>query len=280
VSAEALLTLAVVSGVVITLVRGRHAPSLSVLGGVVVLLASGVIDAPAAFAGFSNPAPITVAALFVLARAVQVTGAADRLLGAAFPRRVSDGSDERRSLARIIAPSATASAFLNNTPIVAIVAPRVLVWSRQTGRSASRFLLPLSYATILGGLVTLVGTSTNLVVSGLMVDAGMPPIGVFEPARLGVPVAVAGLLYLVAASPRLLPDRQAPNQRLDEEEARRFTIEMVVSPGGPLAGKTVADAGLRALQGVYLVELERDARALGPVGPEERLQDDDHLVFR
>jgi di/tricarboxylate transporter len=279
VNADAWSTLAVVGVVVVALVRGRYAPSLCVLGGVVALLTVGVIDTAAAFAGFSNPAPITVAALFVLARAVQVTGAADRILGVAFPRRHAERADERRAVARIIGPAATASAFLNNTPIVAIVAPRVLVWARQTGRSASRFLLPLSYATILGGLVTLIGTSTNLVVSGLLVDAGLPAIGLFEPARVGIPVALVGLAYLVLAPTRLLPPRQAPNERLDEEEARRFTIEMVVAPGGPVAGKTVADAGLRALEGVYLVELERDGCALGPVGPDERLRDDDHLVF-
>jgi di/tricarboxylate transporter len=279
VTLEALLTLTVVIGVIVALIRGRFPPSVTVLGGVVVLLATGVIDSASAFAGFSNPAPLTVAALFVLARAVQITGAADRILAAAFPRRSADGSNERMSLARIIAPSAAASAFLNNTPIVAIVAPRVLVWSRQTGRSASRFLMPLSFASLLGGLITLIGTSTNLVVSGLLVEAGMAPIGLFEPARLGIPVAVVGVLFLVVASPRLLPTRRAPSETFDQEGARRFTIEMVVTPGGPLAGKTVTDAGLRALQGVYLVELERQGYALGPVGPDERLEGDDHLVF-
>ena len=278
-SVDALLTAGVVLAVLVALVRDLAPPAVAMLAGVTVLLVGGVIDASQAFAGFSNPAPITVGALFVVARAVEVTGAADRLTRRALARTPPAGRrGERRELARLLTPSAALSALFNNTPIVALLAPRVSSWARQTGRSSSRYLLPLSYATILGGLITLIGTSTNLVVSGLLAQQGMAPIGLFEPARVGLPLAAGGLLLLVAVSPRLLPTRRTPSDDV-AGDARDYTIEVVVEPLGELVGKTVADAGLRALQGVYLVELERDGVTISPVGPDERLQGDDHLVF-
>ena len=277
-SVEAWLTLVVVVVVVVLLAQARIRPAVVVLGGTFTLLVTGVIDDEQALAGFSNPAPFTVAALYVVAGAVERTGAleavTERLLGFRTPE---PGPPRRRELARILLPVAVASAFLNNTPIVAMVAPRLLAWTRRTGRAASHYLMPLSFATILGGVITTIGTSTNLVVNGLMAESGVEPIGLFELGRAGLPVAAAGLLTLLLVGRYLLVDRR--DSTSTTTAAREYTVEMTVRQDSPLAGRSVSDAGLRNLQGVFLVELERGAVRQSPVTPEQTLEPGDRLVF-
>ncbi|HEX6130368.1 MAG TPA: SLC13 family permease, partial [Actinomycetota bacterium] len=275
---EAWLTLAVVVGVVALLVTERVPPPVAILGGVIVLLVARVVTPAEAFSGFSNPAPITVAALYVLAAGVEKTGALERLTARILGTGADGGMSDRRVLARLLVPVAGASAFLNNTPIVAMVAPNVVAWARRVGRSPSPFLIPISFATILGGALTLIGTSTNLVVSGLLEEAGEGPFRLFELTPVTLPLAVVGLAMLILLAPTLLPARQAPSETM-REGSRRFTLEMVVEPGGPLDGRTVAEAGLRNLQGSYLVELDRADRAIAPVGPDETLEGGDRLTF-
>lgn len=275
---EGWFTLAVVTAVVTLLVTERVPPPVAVLGAVIVLLVADVITPEEAFSGFANAAPITVAALYVLAAGVEKTGALERitarLLGSGSDRRMSD----RMALARILLPTAAASAFLNNTPIVAMVAPNVVSWARRTARSPSPFLIPISFATILGGVLTLIGTSTNLVVSGLLEDAGRGPLGLFELTPVTLPLAVVGLGMLILLAPKLLPTRHAPSEDI-REGAREFMVEMVVEDAGSVAGKTVTEAGLRNLQGVYLFALARGERTIAPVGPDELLQPGDRLTF-
>lgn len=275
---EAWLTLAVVVLTVGVLVTERISLPFAVLGAVVVLLVTGVIDPQQAFSGFSNPAPITVAGLYVLAAAVEKTGALERVTSTLLRGDRGGASRNGRGLTRVLVPTAAASAFLNNTTIVAMVAPAVLSWTRRTGRSPSPYLMPVSFAAILGGVVTLIGTSTNLVVSGLLSQTGEEPFGLFEIGRVGLPLAVVGIALLILAGPRLLPQRKAPSEEYTED-ARQFTVEMVVSDGGPLADKTVSEAGLRSLEGVFLVEIERAGRRIAPVPPTELLAGNDRLTF-
>jgi di/tricarboxylate transporter len=189
--------------------------------------------------------------------------------------------DQNRStrslLTRLLLPMAGASAFLNNTPIVAMTAPQVASWSEQRGRSAAPLLMPLSFATILGGVVTSIGTSTNLVVSGLMVERGMAPLGMFEITVVGLPVALLGVALLIALAPVMLR-RETPSMDL-KEQVREFSVDMRVIEDGPLAGLSVEEAGLRHLQGVFLVRIERDGRVVAPVSPHELLQAGDVLSF-
>lgn len=271
---EAWLTLAVVAGVVVTLARDLLSPATTILAGVIVLLVSGVITPSQALAGFGNPAPITVAALYVLARAVEKTGGLQPILETVLGR----GDGERASLARLLFPVAGASAFLNNTPIVATLAPQVAEWAERNGRSASRYLMPLSFAAILGGVVTLIGTSTNVLVSGLLQAEGYEPLGMFEQTRIGLPIAVLGVALLVLTAPRLLPRRRAARQEVSEE-VREFVVGMVVVPGGSLDGVAVEAGGLRHLQGVFLVEVERAGQVIVPVAPTTVLQGEDRLTF-
>lgn len=274
-SADAWLTAAVGVAVMVLLAMDRYQPALVMGGGVVVLLVSGVISEERALAGFANDAPITVAALYVLAGAAEVTGALDavteRVLG-----RGERG--ERALLAKMAFPSMAASAFVANTPLVGMLAPRVVGWCRRTGRSPSRYLMPLSYAVIFGGCITMIGTSTNLVVAGLMRDADQDPIGLFEITPAGLPIAIVGVALIVLVAPRLLRERSTPG---DDESGRvkEFTIEMRVLDPGPLIGRSVSEAGLRNLEGVFLFSIERDDRTVTPVGPDEVLEGGDRLVF-
>jgi di/tricarboxylate transporter len=280
VSFDEVLTLLVIVGVLAVLVAERLSPALTILGGLVILLVAGVVDAGEAFSGFSNTAPLTVAALYVLAAAAGRSRVLE-LAVAWLPRRSSGArkQGERRTLSRIVVPAASASAFLNNTPIVAMAIPPVLSWCRRTGRSPSRYLMPVSFAAVVGGTITLIGTSTNLVVSGLMEEDGQEPMGLFEIGAVGLPLAVLSLIVMVAVAPFLLPSRRAPSESVDED-AREFTVEMEVTADGAIAGRSVAEGGLRSLQGVYLVEVERpDGHRISSVRPDEVLSAGDRLTF-
>lgn len=278
-SIDAAITLTVLVVVLGVLISERVPPAITILGGTVALLVSGVIDAGEAFAGFSNSAPLTVAALYVLAAAAGRTRVLEAIVArVSRPGRSRGEPTERGALARLVFPTATASAFLNNTPIVAMVIPGVVAWARRTGRSPARYLMPISFAAIVGGTVTLIGTSTNLVVSGLLEDAGYEPMGLFEIGKVGLPFAILAAITMVLITPLLLPERRAPSETADAD-AREFTLELIVTDEPGIAGRSVAEGGLRNLQGVYLVEVERDGHRISSVRPDEILAAGDRLTF-
>jgi len=270
---QAWFTVAVTGGLFVMLASTRYAPDVLALAALGLLLAAGVLTPQEALAGFSNEGLVTVAVLFVVAAGLRETGGmariAQRLLGA--PTTV------RRAQARLMLPLAVMSGFMNNTPLVAMMLPVVDDWARKARMSASKLMIPLSYATILGGTCTLIGTSTNLVVDGLLVRAGYPGLGMFEISWIGVPVALVGLAYVLCVGDWLLPARQPPVSVQDD--ARRYTVEMLVEAGSPLVGQTIEAAGLRRLPGMFLIEIERQGDILPAVGPEERLRAGDRLVF-
>ncbi len=244
----------------------------------VILLFGGIISPDEALAGFSNKGMVTVGLLFIVSQAVQNTGVfqtiADRFL------ELGRSRNNRLTplMLRIMAPVTLLSAFLNNTPIVTIFTPVVRRWAIGRGLSPGKFLIPLSYAAIFGGVCTLIGTSTNLVVHGLALDLGLQGFRFFELARIGVPVALAGYLYLSVVGQRLLPGNRDLMEQVDTEP-REYFIEMTVQPRGPLTGKSIEAARLRSLTGVYLTDIERDSHHIGPVAPDEVLQDNDRLLF-
>ncbi len=273
-SLDAWLTAAVIVAVLVVLVQQRVSPWAAVLGGTVLLLVLGVLSPREAFSGFSNPAPITVAALYVLAAGIERTGA----LAAVLERALGNRGSYRRPLLRLLAPTIGASAFLNNTPIVAMLIPQVSAWAARHGRSASKFLMPLSFAALLGGMITVIGTSTNLVVSGAMVDLGLTEMGFFEVGMLGLPIALAGFVVLVAVAPRVLPERRTAVDEI-QRHGRAYSIELVVTPGGPVDGRTVADARLRSLPGLFLVSVDRGDTVIAPVTPGTVLRGGNRLRF-
>jgi len=274
VTGDAWITLATLAAMLVILAWDRVPPAAVVLGATTTLLLTDVIDAGAAFAGFANPAPITVAALYVLARGAQKTA----LLSAMTNQLLGDGNGGRVSLVRLLGPTAAASAFFNNTPLVAMLIPDVQSWCRARSLPPSRYLLPLSFAAILGGVVTVLGTSTNLIISGLLEERTGEPLGIFEISPIGGAVAIVGLVVLVVVVPVLVPDRlSAPEQA--EAQSREFVIDMEVVPGGPLDGRTVAAAGLRELEGVFLLSIDRGGQIVSPVAPDRRIDGGDVLTF-
>ena len=270
-----MFTVVVLVATVAAMVRDVLSPTGAIVGAVVALLLAGVVTPQEALSGFSNPAPMIVAALYIVARAAEQTGALQPLVR----RTLGSRPGNRAGLARLLAPVAGASAFLNNTPIVAMLTPLVSDWAHQQGRPPSWYLMPLSFAALLGGTITLVGTSTNIVVSGLLQEAGMEPLRMFELTPVGLPFAICGLFVLVLAAPMLLPDRRGSRQDLEERERREFVFRMEIDRGGALDGETVENAGLRRLSGMFLAEIEREGEIVTPARPDIRLYGGDRLIF-
>ncbi|HEX3218523.1 MAG TPA: SLC13 family permease [Candidatus Limnocylindria bacterium] len=267
------VTLAVLAVLVAVLFTEKAAPAPAVLSATLLLMLAGIVTPEQAFAGFSNEAPIIIASLLIVARAVDVAGIMQPIVALLFRGAASSTG----ILARLLFPLAGISAFVNNTTLVAMTIPAVVDISARRNLPASRFLMGVSYAAILGGVVTAIGTSTNLTVSGLLTDAGMRPLGLFEPTLVGLPLAVVGVAAVVLLSPRVLPDRSPVGSLA--ENGRDFTVSMRVEPGGDADGVAVSEAGLRRLQGVFLVEIQRDGRSIAPVAPDERLEGGDLLTF-
>lgn len=273
-STDAWITLGVLAVVLAVLIRGRVSPAVVVFGGTIALLALGVIDSGQALSGFSNPAPITVAALYVVAAAVQKTGALTPIVQGLIGKQ----GWVRRPLLRLMPGTMAASAFLNNTPIMAMLIPQVSAWADRRKVSVSHLLMPLSFAAILGGTITVIGTSTNLVVSGQLDESGFEPIGFFEIGQLGLPIAVAGLVLILLLAARVLPARRSVRAEV-VEESRRFTVEMIVDTGGAVDGKTVEEANLRDLPGLFLTSVDRGDTVIAPVRPDTVLRGGNRLRF-
>lgn len=268
------LTLAVVVACFLAFFLTRIEPELILGSGIVLLMFAGILAVERGLSGFSNPGLITIACLYVIAAGLRKTGALEPFIR----RTLDSASSLQRAQLRIISPVAILSTILNNTPIVAALIPGVISWSRRRGISPSRLLLPISYAAILGGTCTLIGTSTNLVVNGMLLQQ-VPDLalGIFEIAWVGVPVAAIGILYLTLFGQRLLKDRIPAHEQI--ENVRKYTVEMQVEPGGELVGKTIRQAGLRSLHGLYLAEMQRDDLVLFAMGPDTVLRSGDRLVF-
>lgn len=278
---QAWVTIGVVLGVLTLLTTVPRGSDLIMIGAVTLLMLLGILKPEEALAGLSNEGMVTVAAFFIVAAGIDRTGAmnwvVERVMGR--PRDLTSAQ-----LKVMIAPAAM-SAFMNNTPLVAMMLPVISDWARKWRLSVSKLLLPMNYAVILGGLCTLIGTSTNLVVNGLLIkaqrEAGIAEsqLGMrfFEPAWIGLPVLAVGLAYLIVFSRWLLPDRKPAIS--EQDDPREYTVEMLVEPGSVLAGKSIEDAGLRHLPSMYLMEIERAGSIIQAVAPTTRLESGDRLVF-
>jgi di/tricarboxylate transporter len=284
--------------------RRRVPTDLLFLLALLTVTLTGIITPEEALRGFANPAPITVAALLIVAAGLRSAGVLDSIGQAVLGR----ARTERQVLVRLALSLVASSAFLLNTAVVAMTMPAVIDWCRRHNLSPSRFLIPLSYLTILGGVCTLVGTSTTLVANGILreeqarrtelwADAdvaatvapdvrqareefleNIQPLGLFELGYVGLPCAVVGGVVLILLAPRLLPKRTDIVEQLGEQR-REYLVEMLVQNNCPLIDKTVEDAGLRQLPGLFLIEIDRRGEVITPVTPNDVIRADDRLVF-
>ena len=271
------LTLGLVLLSIVAIVSWRFPADFTLLSALGVLLLHGYFDhthglsVELGLSGFANEGVMTVAVLFVVADGLQRTGALRwlgmQLLGT--PRsRVS-------AQLRTMIPTALLSSVLNNTPVVQLMMPIISDWSRKHRLSVSHLLMPLSFSAIMGGMCTLIGTSTTIVIVSKLPDDLQ--LGMFELAWVGLPVMVLGIRVIVIGTPWLLRERKPAFTTTDDP--REYTVEMEVEPGSPLVGKSIEAAGLRQLPGMYLMEIDRDGEVIAAVSPETRLLANDHLVF-
>ncbi|ERS11301.1 potassium transporter TrkA [Marinobacter sp. EN3] len=270
---QGIFTLMMLAGVLGTLALTRISADLVLMSALALLLVFGVLGPVDALAGFANPGVITIATLYVVAAGLKETGAVQwiaRLL-------LGHPKTQRAAQLRMIAPTGVLSGFMNNTAVVAMFIPAIQDWAQRLGIPASKLLLPLSYAAILGGTCTLIGTSTNLVVDGMLQSRLGINLGLFELAWVGVPLLLIGGTFLILVGHRLLPDRGGLSEELDQ--VREYGVEVEVESPGPLVGKTIAQAGLRALTYGYLTEIDRGGRLITAVEPDRTLQPGDKLYF-
>lgn len=225
---------------------------------------------------FGNSAPLTIAGMFIVSDALQRTGAIDLLT--AYLRKLVKLPYKGFVFIMVVGVAA-ASAFINNTPVVIVLMPVVLLLSREMGVAASKLLIPLSYASIFGGTCTLLGTSTNLLASGILQSSGRNPIGMFELSSIGLPIVLVGALYLVFFGNKLLPHRETLTSILSEEERKEFMTEAFVRAGSELEGQTARESGILKGRGIRLLEIVRHGVAITGDPTTVPLEAGDRLVL-
>jgi di/tricarboxylate transporter len=272
---QAWFTVGLTIAVLATLIAiPRLTTDMVLMAALLLLSITGILEPDEALSGFANTGLMTVAAMFIVAAAIRSSGGVDLVV----ERVLGRPTGARGALVRLMLPVVGLSAFLNNTPVVATMIPAVSQWARRIKVPSSSLMIPLSYASILGGTITLIGTSTNLVVNGqYQVLTGKPGFGLFDIAPIGLICALVGTVFVVFAAPLLLKVRRSPDQTF--ADTRSFTFEVAVARDGPLVGKSIQQAGLRHLERIYLAEIEREGSVITAVTPEEVLRGGDRLVF-
>ncbi|WP_209125531.1 SLC13 family permease [Alkalihalobacillus sp. BA299] len=258
----------------ICLIKEWFAPELTVFTSLALLIVLGVLPIHEAFQGFANPAVHTIGLLMVIAYAVQKCGIVPKLL----TRILGKNSQLPIVLIKMMLPVSFLSAFMNNTPIVAMLTPIIHSWGMKNKISPSKLLIPLSYAAIIGGTITLIGTSTNLLVHGLLQQHGHPGFSMFQFSLIGIPLFLVSLFYMIIYGHIKLPN----NQNLIEayQSTRKdYTVEVKVNIDSPWIGKTVKDVNLRALHDIFLVQIIRSNNVITPASRYEIIQENDVLIF-
>jgi di/tricarboxylate transporter len=258
---------------ILSLYREWFNPSLTFFISTVALLLAGIITPAELLKGLSNQQIVLIFLLVLVTAGIRSIYGAE-LFGGLFNPRLKP----KVFLFRMMVFVSTVSAFLNNTPIVAFMIPYVKDWSEKTGNPASKFLIPLSFATILGGMITVIGTSTNLVLNGLISEYNLPLLGFTDFVYLGLTVTLVGWIYLYFFGYKLLPANTNELSAL-RENLKEYIVETEVSAHSKLIGKNIKEAGLRNLQDVFLVEIIRSEDVISPVSPDEILRAGDLLFF-
>ncbi len=253
---EIIFVLLSLTGMVIALVSDVMRPGMILFSVVVLFLCAGILSPKEMLEGFSNRGMITVALLFLVSEGVRQSGALGKLIKKLLP---NSKTSVFKAQARMLPSIAFISAFLNNTPVVVIFAPIIKRWAQARRLPSTNFLIPLSYVTILGGLCTLIGTSTNLVVHGMILEAGYNGFTMFELGRVGIFIAIAGLIYIFLFSTRLLPnnrdDNEVPEEELEEGEVLH-RVEAILGSRFPGINQTLGEFNFKRHYGAEVKEIK------------------------
>lgn len=275
---EIVFVLLALLGMVVALIMDKMRPGMILFTVVVLFLCAGILTPKEMIEGFSNKGMITVAMLFLVSEGIRQSGA----LGQVIKKLLPEGKTTVfKAQLRMLPTISFISAFLNNTPVVVIFAPIIKRWAESVKLPATKFLIPLSYATILGGICTLIGTSTNLVVHGMILEAGYEGFTMFELGKVGVVIALAGILYLFCFSKKLLPDsRQDAAKTEGEEEAHAdlHRVEAVLGARFPGINKKLGDFDFQRHYGAEVIEIRRGGQTFTQHLEEEYLREGDTLV--
>src|SRR5690625_3272177 len=269
-----IIVLVLIIVMLLCLVLELARPGMIIFSVLVVLLITGILTPKEALGGFSNEGMLTIALLFIVAGAVQKSGMIDQMM----KKWLRKSRTQTGSMVRFFVPISMFSAFLNNTPIVVTFTPIVKHWCEEHGISPSKFLIPLSYVTILSGTITLMGTSTNLVIHGMLLDYGLEGFSLFTLTVIGIPLTLVGFLYLFTIGEKLLPDHKGFRQQVTED-VKEYIAEMHVETSFQHVNQSVSKAGLRDLNGLYLVEIIRPNERVSPVRNSTIIQVGDRLIF-
>lgn len=269
------IVLIIVFSMLICLITEVSRPDFVVFLALSFLILSGVLSPSDALRGFSNEGMLTVALLFIIAGSVQQSGLLNRMMN----RAMGSGLRPQRSLLRMMIPISSLSAFLNNTPIVVMFTPIVKKWCKEHELSPSKFLMPLSFAAIFGGTITLIGTSTNLLVHGLMLEHGLSGFSMFTLALVSVPAGIIGILFMTSIGYKLLPSRKTSEESFSDD-SKEYLGEVIVEANSPLVAKTITEAGFNDLSDLYLIEIIRNnGERIAPVSPYKKIRANDRLIF-